>query len=141
MGLCHTPTAVTSVASSGVDFRRLIDGSKRGYDINSSHCSSAFSPFPSLNTRSARLLVSPSSSARPICPTNPFSKTSINSSSLEMHRSVCSCFAKCALTSFTSKTVAAPALYPAVMSSIESLPVINLISNFTSDRELLPTQP
>ncbi len=79
------------------------------------------SALPSFNTSSALFLVSLSSSSRPILPTNPFSSISINSSNRDTIKSVCSCPAKCAFASFTSKTVAAFALKPAVKSSLESL--------------------
>lgn len=87
------------------------------------------SPFPSLNTFSALLCVSASSSLPPICPTNPRSKILISSSSREMHKSVCSCFIRCAFTSFTNRTVAAPARYPAVISSTESLHQLRMSVN------------
>lgn len=51
---------------------------------------------------------------------NPVSSISINSSNLPIHLPVCSCSFKSALLSFANKTVAVPALWPAVISSIES---------------------
>ena len=51
---------------------------------------------------------------------NPSSKIPISPSNLSIHLPVCSCPFKSALLSFANNTVAVPALWPAVISSIES---------------------
>jgi len=86
------------------------------------------SPFPLAKTPSALTLVSFVPSSLESRPTNPFSRIPLSSSSREMQRSVCSCVARWALTSFTNKTVAAPARKPAVISSIESLDIQKHVS-------------
>lgn len=50
-------------------------------------------------------------------PTKPRSKMAMRSSRRSMQRSVCSCSLRCPLRSLTNRTVAAPAVWPAVMSS------------------------
>ena len=58
--------------------------------------------------------------SRAISSSNPISRIPISSSNLSIHLPVCSCSFNSPLLSFANSRVAAPALWPAVISSIES---------------------